>query len=49
MGLPWFSLSMLAFDTLFVSERTLLRVQAFAVDRWDDLVIAVQSRVRRTA
>ena len=49
MGLPWFSLSMLAFDTLFVSERALLRVQAFAVDRWDDLVIAVQSRVRRTA
>ena len=48
MGLPWFSLSMLAFDSLFVSTRTFERVETFMLDRWDDLVLAIEDRRART-
>lgn len=48
MGLPWFSLSMLAFDSLFVSTRTFERVETFVLDRWDDLVLAIEDRRGRT-
>lgn len=49
MGLPWFSLSMLAFDALFVTTRTYARVEMFVLDRWDDLALALQERRKEPA
>ncbi|EFQ82523.1 hypothetical protein HMPREF0063_11732 [Aeromicrobium marinum DSM 15272] len=48
MGLPWFSLSMVAFDALFVSTATYLVVQERAIGAWEWSVIRIErTRSRR--
>lgn len=34
MGLPWFSLTMIAIDAIFISDRTWKRVSGSIRDKW---------------
>ncbi|WP_375081525.1 HTTM domain-containing protein [Microbacterium sp. CR_7] len=36
MGLPWFSLTMIAIDSIFIRDRTWSRMSAGVARRWDD-------------
>lgn len=36
MGLPWFSLTMIAIDSIFIRDRTWSRLSAGVARRWDD-------------
>ena len=49
MGLPWFTLAMVAFDGIFVSATTYQLLERVVVPRWDRARSAVGRRLLRTA